>query len=309
MIIKSFKKSGVGYLGQDVQSWTQELNNIKDISEVAHDAGKDNLSFFLSKYFPRPPKKILDGGCGVGKYVIYYRKLGYEIVGVDFSGETVGRVKSGIGLDVPIYEANITKLPFADESFDCYFSGGVIEHFEEGPDVPLKEARRVLKKGGTFLATVPYVNLLRRSYFTFFPTKRKNGIMQKVCRDNQCNSIKIDSYKFCEYFFDFKSLAPYFKKNGLLIERSWPTGFLWGEIGLLLKGTFERYELGKQKNKADEVKNRSLPQEGGGNKHGFNRFAYDFLISENLGNKLFYLPLTILNYLSGNVIFVVARAV
>ena len=112
------------------------------------NADKDYLSPFFKKYFPYPPKRILEGGCGIGKYVIAYRKLGYDIVGVDFSGDTIKRIKEEVDEKLPVYEADVTALPFGDGFFDCYYSGGVLEHFEDGPDCLLKEARRILKKGG-----------------------------------------------------------------------------------------------------------------------------------------------------------------
>ena len=40
---------------------------------------------------------------------------------------------------------------FKNEEFDVYLSFGVVEHFEQGPIKALKEARRVLKKGGDLI--------------------------------------------------------------------------------------------------------------------------------------------------------------
>ena len=36
---------------------------------------------------------------------------------------------------------------------------GVIEHFEEGPQIALNEAYRVLKVNGTLIVAVPYQNV------------------------------------------------------------------------------------------------------------------------------------------------------
>ena len=240
MIIKSFKKEGSSFFGQNIESWTKTLNEVEDIFDFSKNADKEHLSPFLKEFFPYPPKKILDGGCGVGRYVIAYRKLGYDISGVDFSSNIIRRIKKEVNENLPVYAADVTALPFKDGSFDCYFSGGVIEHFEEGPDAPLREARRVLKEGGVLLATVPYINLLRRLYFSIYATKEGNGLLQKICKRCQCDSYAPKGYNFCEYFFDVNSLTSYFKTNGFLIEEAYPTDFLWGEIGLLFRKYIKR---------------------------------------------------------------------
>lgn len=54
------------------------------------------------------------------------------------------------------------KLDFADCFFDGYWSLGVIEHFFDGYDEILKEAKRVIKPNGYLFLTFPYMSLLRR---------------------------------------------------------------------------------------------------------------------------------------------------
>ena len=315
MIIKSFNKKGFGFFGQDVESWTENQNLATDLAEDAKNADKNHLSPFFKKYFPQPPKKILEGGCGTGKYVICYRKLGYDILGVDFSGDTIRRIKGEIDESLPVYEADVTALPFEDGYFDCYYSGGVIEHFEEGPDEPLSEARRVLKKGGILLATVPYVNLLRRARFSFSPAAKTEGFLQKRCEVCRRDTQNPEGYNFCEYFFDVKSLKPYFEANGFLIEKTYPTDFLWGEMGAPLrkrianrksrkeKRSFKPRETGKREALGEDFRTVSKK------KSFMEHLIYDFFITENRNNMLFRWPLTFLNYLSGHLVLFIARAV
>lgn len=308
MIIKCFRKEGFGFFGQNIESWTKSLNEVEDIVDFSKDAQKGYLSTFFKKYFPYPPEKILDGGCGQAKYVIAYRKLGYDIIGVDFSKAVLTRIKKEVDIELPIYAADITTLPFKDALFDCYYSGGVIEHFEDGPGVPLKEARRVLKKGGVLLATVPYINILRRIYLSIFSTKKQKDILLKKCRKCEYDAHPPKGYKFCEYWFDVNSLIPYFKTNGFLIEKTYPTNFVYGEIGLLIKKIIAIYEKQKKKSKNKTAKTYSIePREH--KRSIIKRILYDFLITENRDNIFLRLPLTLLNYLSSHLVLFVARAV
>lgn len=114
----------------------------------------------FSKYFPAQGK-ILEAGCGLGKYVIYYRKKGYQIEGVDFAKEAINRIKA-YDPDFPVRVEDLRNLSYPDEYFQLYYSGGVLEHFEDGPRIVLGEAYRILKKDGILIVTVPYLNYMRR---------------------------------------------------------------------------------------------------------------------------------------------------
>jgi len=121
----------------------------------------DPLRRVFERYFPRSGR-ILEGGCGLGQYVIFYKRLGYDIQGVDFASETIGRILK-YDPTIPVSVGDVEHLNYPDNYFDVYYSGGVIEHFEEGPFHALKEAYRVLKNDGILILTVPYINLTRKT--------------------------------------------------------------------------------------------------------------------------------------------------
>ena len=58
---------------------------------------------------------------------------------------------------------DVRSLPFADNSFDGYWSLGVIEHFPEGYDKIASEMLRVLKPGAFLFLTFPSFNGLRKA--------------------------------------------------------------------------------------------------------------------------------------------------
>ncbi len=269
MIVKNYNKiDDKGYCGQDKNSWSNHWKN-ETVEKNAFYGDRDYLSYFLKKHFPKPPQKILEGGCGIGQYVIAYQKLGYDIVGVDFSEVLINKLKA-FDKTLPVYEANIKKLPFDNKYFDCYFSGGVFEHFEEGCDEVVREANRVLKMGGSLLMTVPYINIIRRIFRKDYGACKRTPYFRK--------------YKFREYYFDIKGISPYLVNNGFIIKETHPFNFLWGELGFLFR------KFSKVSKKLPNSKN-----------------LYDFFIREKRENRFYNFILTILNYLSGNMVFIVAK--
>ena len=103
--------------------------------------------------------KILDGGCGLGKWVSYLTGKGLDITGIEWQEEVVAHVKQDHP-DLRIQVGDVENLDFPDSSFDAYLSGGVVEHFIEGPQAALLEAKRVLKADALLLVSVPIRTLL-----------------------------------------------------------------------------------------------------------------------------------------------------
>jgi SAM-dependent methyltransferase len=129
----------------------QELE-VCDLETPARDA-------FLS-YIPEGGR-IIDGGCGFGKWVIYLKRLGYDIVGIDNNELAISKLKD-YDSSLRVEFGDILDIHYPDSSFDAYISMGVVEHFEGGPLPALKEAHRVLKPGGLIFVSVPTVNILRK---------------------------------------------------------------------------------------------------------------------------------------------------
>lgn len=143
---------------KEKDKWEEVWKKEKNIEELLKTVGKDPLRIkYILKYLPRG--KILEAGCGDGKYVFYLERLGYEVYGIDFVDAVIERNKriseeSGVGDPSRFKLMDVCKLDFPDNYFDGYLSMGVIEHFQD-PTIPLIEAYRVLKKGGIAFITVP----------------------------------------------------------------------------------------------------------------------------------------------------------
>ena len=74
--------------------------------------------------------KIVDAGCGFGKWVIYLHRLGYNIIGVDNSDRAINKLKEHDN-SLPIEYGDILHFNYPDNYFDAYISMGVIEIISE----------------------------------------------------------------------------------------------------------------------------------------------------------------------------------
>jgi glycosyltransferase involved in cell wall biosynthesis len=116
----------------------------------------------VEAFAPRMHGTLLDVGCGI----MPYRGI---------LTRSPSRVTRYLGMDIEteIYRAEVdlrwdgTTIPLEDASVDCAMATEVLEHCPE-PLVVLKEIRRVLKPGGTFFFTVPYIWPLHDAPWDFY---------------------------------------------------------------------------------------------------------------------------------------------
>lgn len=107
-----------------------------------------------------PQMRVLDAGCGGGRNLIYFLRCGYDVCGVDQSGEAIAQVRSlasALAPQLPVDNFRVEmveRMPFADESFDVVISSAVLHlaRDEEHWRMMLREMWRVLKRGGILFA-------------------------------------------------------------------------------------------------------------------------------------------------------------
>jgi methionine biosynthesis protein MetW len=113
-------------------------------------AGPEREALFR-RYVGGPGRRVLDLGCRDGALTEAYA-AGNEVIGVDADREALAEAeRRGIethwaDLDQP--------LAFDDASFDVVVAGELLEHLRD-PESLVAQILRVLRPGGTFVASVP----------------------------------------------------------------------------------------------------------------------------------------------------------
>jgi SAM-dependent methyltransferase len=114
---------------------------------------------------------ILDAGCGTGAIL---RQLGNpeQNRGVDLAPEAISFCRKR-GLN-NVEEADISALPFSDESFAAVICSSVLYHlWVEDVGTALRELRRVLRPGGFLLLNLPAFGFLHSAHDDAVMTARR----------------------------------------------------------------------------------------------------------------------------------------
>lgn len=102
----------------------------------------------------RSCKRILDAGCGSGRHARFLLRQAdpdARITAFDLSRQMLKRAREHLRSDrVTHVSADLTRLPYADSSFDAVVCGWVLEHLPD-PRLGLSELARVLQPGGKLL--------------------------------------------------------------------------------------------------------------------------------------------------------------
>lgn len=229
-MLKLYRPRTSIHTGQDVESWDRSWETAS-IKQAVQWVSTCHMRPIFDRYFPRPGK-ILEGGCGLGQFVIYYRSLGYDIEGVDFSPRAINRLKV-YDPTLPVRLGDVTRLPYDDGSIHCYFSGGVVEHFEEGPQEALAEARRVLVPDGRLLITIPYVNWIRRAHSQLGVRRRWWDVERVILLPRRRFALEpppTPEFCFAEYVFDKAEFSRILEAAGFAVEATLACDLEWGEV-------------------------------------------------------------------------------
>jgi SAM-dependent methyltransferase len=103
----------------------------------------------------RPGERVLDLGCGAGRFVAALRDHGCEAIGVDVAAAALERARRNVPEGDFRLLGDDGSVPLEHRSVDLVWCSEVLEHVADTGGL-LVEARRVLKAGGRLLVTVPF---------------------------------------------------------------------------------------------------------------------------------------------------------
>lgn len=158
--------------------------------------------------------QILDVGCGTGIVIQFLQKFGSP-EGIDISEDAVRFCqkrrtnKVGVG--------NALSLPYRDKSFNLVVAADLLEHIEDDVKA-IQQMRRVLKKGGFLIVTVPAHKFLWSEHDEALGHRRRytrNELLTKL----KTVGFEIKRINYSVFFafpiiFIYRTLQVFFVRSG-----------------------------------------------------------------------------------------------
>jgi ubiquinone/menaquinone biosynthesis C-methylase UbiE len=184
--------------------WTGTANDIRNV--VKMNCRPCRWSF-LFKYLAGKSKsvKILDIGCGTGNKMLSLLDAGYRnTVGVEYNPEVYRQMVERYH-QLKISEGNAEDLKnFGNNSFDLVYCSHVLEHLPY-PEKAIKEARRVLKKGGAYIIGIPNgdhlndktLRIIQMVFYGNYDHLQRFNLrkISEILKQNSFNVVKISARK------------------------------------------------------------------------------------------------------------------
>jgi 2-polyprenyl-3-methyl-5-hydroxy-6-metoxy-1,4-benzoquinol methylase len=182
-------------------------------------------------------KDVIDVGCGTGQLACFLALKRRNVVGVDFSENSIAdaiSIKEKFNLENVTFKiANVLDLGLPVESFDYVFCNGVLHHTRD-PYLGFKNLVKIARKGG-FIFVGLYntygrliLKLRRRVVSRFLNEKLKDWVLKKQLGKLEDDRDKRETWYQDQYVHPHESchtiseVLGWFEKNGITYVNSIP---------------------------------------------------------------------------------------
>ena len=137
--------------------------------------------------------KILNIGVGTGDDLAVIKKHG-AVYGLDIDQRALDVIPDGLLIQKVL--GDVCSIPFPDNFFDCVVAFDVLEHVKNDV-LAAQEIRRVLKPGGSFVATVPAFPFLFSKHDVVLQHVRRYTFKQfRALLSKQCDILSQGYWMF-----------------------------------------------------------------------------------------------------------------
>lgn len=214
-------------------SKTKEDYNLiaEDFSRTRKYVEEDRKSLLLQNISPKD--RVLDLGCGNGRFFEVFKDLKIDYFGIDNSEKIIEIAKKKYPQG-NFQVADALDLPFQTNYFDKILSLAVFHHIpsEEIRLSFLEEAKRVLKPNGLLILTVWNLNPTKMIFIGKW-NRALNLLKLTILK-----ILGISKLDFGDFFINWREVTPryihYFTRHGLK-KITKKAGFLVKEVGILGK--------------------------------------------------------------------------
>ena len=130
---------------ETARSFGYEWHRFPEMYDEWENQFLDYMQPHAADFFPG--KKILDAGCGNGRFAYYAAKYGAEVWAIDLGPAVEVARRNTEDRNVQVVQADLHHPPFALESFDFIYSIGVLHHLPN-PEAAFQNLLQFLKPGG-----------------------------------------------------------------------------------------------------------------------------------------------------------------
>ena len=172
------------------------------------------------KYFPSNVRgKLLDVGCGDGRFLRHAKEQGFEVWGIDFDKKSVENVKRNLGIDTVFAMSLEEFYEYAKErglKFNVITFFEVLEH-QDKPNEFLEMVKGLLREGGYIAGSVPnrerlFVEMEWKYFHGDYPPHHFLRF-SKSSLEKALNFARFKDVEVYKLDFPFTELFPYLEKK------------------------------------------------------------------------------------------------